>query len=106
VDLAKLIEQFGLPTAMLIVIVGLAVTDRFRSTTSVKEAEKKVADDREKERAVMQKEVDYREQLRLEERARADRLEQTLATTVTTLRDITEVLKDVEREIGGIKPHA
>jgi hypothetical protein len=103
-DLGPLIEKFGLPTAMLILFVTLFITDKIRSGASVDREKKQMLDSFAVERADAQAQVAYRETLRIEERARSDRLEQTLATTTTALRDITEVLKDVEREIVRIEP--
>lgn len=103
-DLGPLIEKFGLPTAMLIGFMGLFLTDRIRSGASADRREKQLLDGFVIERVEAQAQVAYRESLRVEERTRSDRLEQTLASTTTALRDITEVLKDVEREIVRIEP--
>lgn len=105
-DFGPLIEKFGLPTAMLVIVIGLVITDKLRSGVSVDRQIKQMLDGFAGERQEAQAQVAYREQLRIEERARSDRLEQTLATTTTALRDITEVLKDVEREIVRIEPRA
>jgi hypothetical protein len=103
-DLGPLIEKFGLPTAMLIAFFTLWITDKIRSGPAVDKKEQQLLDSFAVERKEAQAQVAYRETLRIEERARSDRLEQTLATTTTALRDITEVLKDVEREIVRIEP--
>jgi hypothetical protein len=98
-DLGALITEFGLPIGMLVGFIGLIVTDQLRSGRSVDARDKKRDEDIAKERADAKSQIEYREALRVEERARSDRLELTLASQTTALRDITEVLKDVEREI-------
>lgn len=60
----------------------------------------------DKERAAASAEVLYREQLRVEEKARSERLELALTNQTTALRDLSEVMKDVEREIVRIEPRA
>jgi len=105
-DLGPLIKDFGLPTAMLIGFITLIVTDKLRSGSSVDREKQQMLDSFAVERAEATAQVSYRESLRIEERTRSDRLEQTLATTTSALRDITEVLKDVEREIVRIEPRA
>lgn len=98
-DLGALIREFGLPIGMLIGFIGLIVTDQLRSGRSVDASNRRRDEGWAEERKELKAQVEYRETLRVEERARSDRLEQTLASQTSALRDITEVLKDVEREI-------
>lgn len=98
-DWLALAERFGIPLVGLVLFSVAIYRGWLRSGPQVDAATKAATDSVATALALAEKEIEYREVLRAEERSRADRLEQTLVTTVATLRDMTEVLKDVEREL-------
>lgn len=98
-DVWAIMNQYGLPMAIIVVgIIGLS-TGKIRMGGEVDTRERKLAEQWDKERAEYLSQIAYRDGLRLEEKVRGDRLEVALGAQTTVLRDVTEVLKDVEREI-------
>lgn len=87
-DYLDLAQRFGLPLAAFVLFAVSMYKGWLRAGPEV-----------DKALDVAKGEIAYRESLRVEERERTVRLETTLATQTTSLRDITEVLKDVEREL-------
>lgn len=127
-DWQQIANQYGLPLAAFVAFVVAIVTGKLRSGSSEDRKEALMLQQFEterqqliknheseratliasfdKERAAASAEVLYREQLRVEEKARSERLELALTNQTTALRDLSEVMKDVEREIVRIEPRA
>lgn len=98
-DWVAFLREFGLPTAML--AIGGYVFARGIIVTG-KSADQRVADlskSYEERLVAEQEEKAYREARRLEERANRLLTEEALRNQVNAMRDMTEVLKDVERNI-------
>lgn len=98
-DWPAFLREFGLPLTML--VAGGVVIARGIFVTG-KSADQRVADvikSYEARIVAEQQEKAYREERRLEERANRLLTEEALRNQVTAMRDMTEVLKDVERNI-------
>lgn len=98
-DIWAIVNQYGLPLGALVVLMAALSTGKLRMGGEVDTREKKLADQWALERAEFLSQIAYRDGLRQEEKVRGDRLEVALGAQTTVLRDVTEVLKDVEREV-------
>lgn len=100
-DWIAFLREFGLPLTML-VIVGVLISRGVFVTG--KSSDQRVADLVEanaKALVLAEQERDYREARRLEERANRLLSEEALRNQVSVMRDMTELLKDIERNIRG-----
>lgn len=100
-DWVAFLREFGLPITMLVVLGvafgrGIFVTGA-SSNARIKDIQQSSAE----AVALAEKEKTYREERRLEERASRLRAEEALSNQVTVMRDMTELLKDIERNLRG-----
>ena len=98
------LREFGLPLSLFVGLVWAGYKGWIRWGPQV-DAESAAREKQwAEERSTAAQEIAYRETLRVEERIRSDKLETGLTTALGALRDMTEVLKDVERELARIRP--
>lgn len=98
-DWVAFLEKFGLPLTMLAIVSYVIARGIF---VTGKSSDQRVADltkSYEERLDAESKEKAYREERRLEERANRLLTEEALRNQVNAMRDMTEVLKDVERNI-------
>lgn len=100
-DWLAFIEKFGLPLTMLVAGGVLLARGVFVTGNS---ADARVADLKAANAIALvaaEQEKSYREERRLEERANRLLTEEALRNQVGVMRDMTELLKDIERNIRG-----
>jgi hypothetical protein len=98
-DLISLLRDYGLPLVILVLFVvcilrGWLVTGR--------ELDRKVSlleADHAKQATLLEQEVDYREQRRIEERQSRTAAEERMAAMIDVMKQHTELLGDIEREV-------
>ncbi len=98
-----LLEKYGIG-ATVVVIVAFALWKRILVLGSDADARlKDVKDAAQAERELAEKEKTYREERRIEERANRLLTEEALRNQVGVMRDMVELLKDIERSFraGG-----
>lgn len=98
-DVGAILNQYGLPLAGFVAFALALGKGILRIGTEVDGREKILVAQWTQERTELLSQITYRETLRQEEKARGDRLETALGSQTAALRDVTEVLKDVEREV-------
>lgn len=98
---AAFLREFGLPLSMLVVV---AIGFQRRIFVLGKDADARVDDVKAASAIALglaEQEKAYREDRRLEERANRLLTEEALRNQVTVMRDMTELLKDIERNFRG-----
>jgi C4-dicarboxylate-specific signal transduction histidine kinase len=83
-----LIREFGLPLAFLVAFFWALSTRRLVLGSEL-----------ERKQALLEREIEYRDKLRTEERTSRLKTEDRLAANIAVLRDITEALKDIDRDL-------
>lgn len=93
------LREFGLPMLMLAIGAYAVSKGLIVSGKSADQRVEEIKQSYEDQLAVERQEKAYREERRLEERANRLLTEEALRNQVNAMRDMTEVLKDVERNI-------
>ena len=100
-DWVAFLREFGLPLTML--VAGVVLISRGTFVTG-KSADMRIEDIKKSNTdtlIIAEREKTYREDRRLEERSNRLLVEEALRNQVTVMRDMTELLKDIERNIRG-----
>jgi len=95
------LREFGLPLTMLVVAGILLIRGDFVTGRSANERVQDVKTAAAEAVEAADEEKAYREERRLEERSNRLLTEEALRQQVIVMRDMTELLKDIERNIRG-----
>lgn len=109
-DFVPFLREFGLPLTMLVIGGFLVESERFvtgKSSNAKVEALRKSKDEEiatlklahEAQMKTAEAEKAYREERRVEERSNRLLTEEALRNQVSVMRDMTELLKDIERNL-------